>query len=101
MLDKERSQGDDSKLTFNVTFYPMFRYLKSQLKEPHVILAFDEDHKKLFCEVSIIGFKSNNNLKSHLVTATLPNINKVGRCKPCGGKRQVLLKVNNETKFIK
>ena len=75
------------KLTFNVTFYPMFKHLKSQLKESHVILAYDEDHKKVFPEVPIIGFKNNHNLKSHLVTAILPDINKVGRCEPCGGKR--------------
>ena len=28
LLDKEKSQGNDSKLTFNVTYYPMFRHLK-------------------------------------------------------------------------
>ena len=65
----------------------MFRYLKNQLKELHVILACDEAQKKVFPEVPIIGFKNNKNLKSHLVRATLPYINKVGRCEPGGGKR--------------
>ena len=37
LLDKKKSQGNDSKLTFNVTYYPVFRHLKSQLKELHVI----------------------------------------------------------------
>ena len=59
LLDKEKSQRDDSNLTFNVTYYPVFRHLKSQLKELHVILACDEDHKKVFHEVPIIGFKNN------------------------------------------
>ena len=54
LLDKEKGQGNDSKLTFNVTYYPVFRHLKSQLKELHVILACDEDHKKVFPEVPII-----------------------------------------------
>ena len=45
-LDKEKSQGNDSKLTFNVTYYPLFRHLKSHLKESHIILACDEDLKK-------------------------------------------------------
>ena len=45
-LDKEKSQGNDSKLTFNVTYYPLFRHLKSQLKESHIILACDEDWRK-------------------------------------------------------
>ena len=87
LLDKEKSQGNDSKLTFNVTYCPVFRHLKNQLKELHVILACDEAHKKVFPEVPIIGFKNNKNLKSHLVRAALPDINEVGRCEPCGGKR--------------
>ena len=112
LLDKEKSQGNDSKLTFNVTYYPVFRHLKNQLKELHVILACDEAHKKVFPEVPIIGFKNNKNLKSHLVRAALPDINEVGRCKPCGGKRspcQLCSNMKNtstfkgkcSTKFIK
>ena len=77
LLDKEKSQGNDSKLTFNVTYYPVFRHLKNQLKELHVILACDEAHKKVFPEVPIFGFKNNKNLKSHLVRATLPDINEI------------------------
>ena len=84
LLDKEKSQGNDSKLTFNVTYYPVFRHLKSQLKELHVILACDEAHRQVFPEVPIIGFENNKNLKSHLVRAALSDIYEVGRCKPCG-----------------
>ena len=29
LLDKEKSQRNDRKLTFNVTYYPVFRHLKS------------------------------------------------------------------------
>ena len=87
LLDKEKSERNDSKLTFNITYYTVFRHLKSQLKELHVILACDEDHKKVFPEVPIIGLKNKKNLKSHLVTAALPDINEVGRCEPSGGKR--------------
>ena len=112
LLDKKKSQRNDSKLTFNVTYYLVVRHLKSQLKDLHVILACDEAHKKVFLEVPIIGLKNNKNLKSHLVRAALPDINEVGRCEPCGGKRppcqlcsnikiQVLLKVNIQTKFTK
>ena len=37
LLDEERSQGNDSKLTFNVMYYPVFRHLKSQsLYVPHI-----------------------------------------------------------------
>ena len=88
MLDKEKSQGNDRKLTFNVRYYPVFKNLKSQLKELHIILACDEDHKRVFPEVQITGFKNNKNLKSHLLVKTaLPDVNEVGRSEPCGGKR--------------
>ena len=87
MVDKEKGQGNDSKLTFNVTYYPVFRHLKSQLKELHVILDCDGDHQKVFPEVPIIGFKNNKNLKSHLVRAVLPDINEVNICGPSDGKR--------------
>ena len=69
----------------------MFRHLKSQLKELHVILACDKAHKKVFPEVPVIGFKNNKNLKSHLVRAAVPDINEVGRRKPCGEKKDLLV----------
>ena len=100
--NKEKSQGNDSKLIFNVTYQPMFRHLKSQLKELHIILASDEDHKKVFAEVPNLGLKKNKNFKSHLVRATLPDINEVGRCKPCGGKRppcQLCSNMKNESTY--
>ena len=66
LLDKEKSQGNDSKLIFNVMYYPVLRHLKNQLKELLVILSCAEGHKKVFPEVPII---------------------EVGRCEPCGGER--------------
>ena len=97
LLDKEKSQRNDSKLTFNVTYYPVFRHLKSQLNKLHVILACYEGHNKAFPEVPIFGFKNNKNLKLHLVRAALPDINEVGRCKPCSGKRPACQLCSNMT----
>ena len=80
----------------------MVRHLKNQLKELHVILACDEDHYKVFSEIPIIGFKNNKNLKSHLVRASVPDINEVGRCETLGGKRhpcQLCSKMRNTSTF--
>ena len=87
MLDNENSQRNDSKLVFNVKYYQVFRHVKYPLRELHVILACDKDHKKVFPEVPIIGFKNNENLKSRLVRAALPDINptKVGDGRGKGG----------------
>ena len=78
----------------------MFKHLKSQLKELHVILACDEDHKKVFPEVPIIGFKNNRNLKSHLVRAALPDINEVSRYESSSGKRPCQLCSNMKNASI-
>ena len=71
LLDKKKSQGKDGKLTFNVTYCPMFRHLKSQL----VIMTI----KKVFSDVPVAVSKNNNNLKSHLLRAALPEINEIGK----------------------
>ena len=71
LLDKGKSQGSDSTLTFSVPYYPVLRQLKSQLKELHITLACDKDNVKVFPEVPILYFKNNKNLKSHLVSAAL------------------------------
>ena len=57
LLNKEKSQGNDSKLTFNITYCPVFRHLKSD----YGILACDENHERIFSEIPIIGFKNNKN----------------------------------------
>ena len=52
-----------------------------------MILASDDGLKKVFPDVPMIGFKINKNLKAHLVRSQLPDLDEVGRSKPCGGKR--------------
>ena len=44
-----------------------------------MILASDDGHKKVFPDVSMIGFKNNKNLKAHLVRSQLPDLDEVGR----------------------
>ena len=50
-------------------------------------LASDEGHKKVFPDVPLIGFKNTKNLKAYLVRSQFPDLDEVGRSKPCGGKR--------------
>ena len=61
LLDKKRSQGNDSELIFNDEYYPVLRYLKCQVGKLHVILACDESRS--------------------------PALPDAGRCEPCGVKR--------------
>ena len=52
-----------------------------------MILAPDDGHKKKFPDVPMIGFKINKNLKTLLVKSQLPDLDEVGKSKPCGGGR--------------
>ena len=40
----------------------------------------------IFPDVPMTSFKIRENLKAHLVKSQLPDLDKVGRSKPCGGK---------------
>lgn len=62
---KKKGQEKDHKPTSNVTYYSVFRRMKSQVKELHVLLAYDESHVKVIPGVPTIGFRNNKNLKSH------------------------------------
>ena len=51
-----------------------------------MLLAPDKEHKKVFPDVPIVGFRNGKSLKDYLVKATLPKTNETGRCEPCGKK---------------
>ena len=87
LLEKVNNQDKQNKLTFNITYHPVFRGARKILEELHVILTSDYEHKKVFPDVPMIGFKNNKNLKGHLARSQLPDLDEVGRSKPCGGKR--------------
>ena len=56
------------------------------MKELHILLTPNKEHKKVFPNVPVIGFRNGKSLKDFLVRATLPKVNGSGRCKPCGKK---------------
>ena len=51
--------------------------------------------KKYFLKYQLLVSRIKRILKSHLVRATLPDINEVGRCEPCGEKRPPCQLCNN------
>ena len=60
----------------------MLRYLKSQVKELHISIACDEEHEKVFLDVTTISFKKKLHLKPHLVRTVLQYIYNGGICEP-------------------
>ena len=76
MLEKEeRSQPEENKLTFNITYYPTFLNIKTILEELQILLAPDKENQKVFPNVPIVGLCNGKSLKDHLVRASLPILN--------------------------
>ena len=72
LLNRERTLQEKTQIIFNLTYYPVFKNVRKILEKLHLLLTPDQSHKKVFSEVPIIGFKSTNSLKDHLVRAVLP-----------------------------
>ena len=56
-LEKVNNQEKQNKITFNITNNSVFWDVRKILEELHVILASDDRHKKVFPDVTMIGFK--------------------------------------------
>ena len=86
LLEREKTETSESKLTFNIIYYPVFQNIRNILRELHLLLAPDKEHKKVFPDVSVVGFRNGKSLKDYLVRAALTKTNEIGRCEPCGKK---------------
>ena len=76
----------ERKLTFNINCYSAFQNVRAILEELHILLNPNKEHKKVFPNVPVIGFRNGKSLKDFLLRATLPKLNGSGRCEPCGKK---------------
>ena len=51
-----------------------------------MLLTPNKEHKKVFPNLPVIGFRTGKSLKDYLVKAKLPKHEESGRCEPCGNK---------------
>ena len=86
LLEGEKAKTSEPRLTFNITYYPVFQNIRNILQELHLLLAPDKEHKKVFLDVPVVGFRNGKSLKDCLVRAALPKTNETGRCEPCRKK---------------
>ena len=95
LLEKEKQQMSERKLTFNTTYYPAFRNVRSIMEELHILLTPNKEHKKVFPDVPVVGFRNGKSLKDYLVRTKSPKLDESGKCEPCGKKivRSVILSV--------
>ena len=86
LLKRGKTGTSEPKLTFNITYYPVFQNIRNILQELHLLLAPDKEHKKVFPDVPVLGFRNGTSLKDYLVRAALHKTNETGRCEPYGKK---------------
>ena len=86
LLEKEKQQMSEKKLTFNISYYPAFQNVRSIMQELHTMLTPNKEHKKVFPDVHVVGFRNGKSHKENLVRAKLPKLEESGRCEPCGRK---------------
>ena len=84
LLERGNTKTSESKLTFNITHYPVFQNIRSILKELQILLAPDKEHKKVFPEVLVVGFQNAKSFKGYQVRAVLPKTDNAGCSEPCG-----------------
>ena len=86
LLEIEKSETSQPRITFNITYYPVFQNIRNILQDFHLLLASDREHKKVFPDVPVAGFCNGKSFKDDLVRGALPKTNDTGRCEPCGKK---------------
>ena len=104
LLNRERTLQKKTQVTFNLSYYPVFKDVRKILKKLHLLLTPDQAHKKVFSVLPIIGFKNAKSLKNHLVRSVLPLLDRDGRSKPCEGANrswEVCESVKDTAKFKK
>lgn len=70
-LDRENTREEENKVTFNLTYFPVFQNVKKILAELHLLhllLTPNVADKAVFTNMPIIGFKNDSSLKDHLVS---------------------------------
>ena len=72
---------NDNTITFNTTYYSVFKSIRNILEELHILLAQDQQHRTVFTDIPRIGFKNGKSFKNHPVRSVLHNINVAGNSK--------------------
>ena len=63
LLQREKQQISQQKLTFSITYYAAFQNVRAIMEELHMLLSPNKEHKKVFPNVLVLGFRNGKNLK--------------------------------------
>ena len=87
ILNNQRKNKNEDKLALNIRYHPSLAELKVIMTRIHLLLTPDDEHKKVFRDIPIIGFHRTKNLKDILVREKIPQIKNKGWYSPCKGPR--------------
>ena len=79
-----KSESNQNKLTFNITYYPAFQNVRNILQELYILLTPDKEQKKVFQDIPFVAFRNGKSLKDQFVRWKLPNVEVTGRSKSYG-----------------
>ena len=51
LLEREKQQMSEQKLTFNITHNPAFQNVRAIMEKLHILLTPNKEHKKVFLNV--------------------------------------------------
>ena len=72
LLKKTTSESDQKKLLFNITSHSITQNGRNILHILHNFLMSDQEHKKVFQDTLVVGFRNGESLKDHLFRTKLP-----------------------------
>ena len=56
LIGKVKSESNQNKLTFNITYYPAFQNVRNILQELYILLTPDKEHNKVFQDIPFLVF---------------------------------------------
>ena len=63
LLEKEKPQMSEQKLTFNITCYPAFQNVRAIMEELHILLTPNIEHNKVLPNVPLQGIRMTKALR--------------------------------------
>ena len=63
LLEKEKPQMSEQKLTFNITCYPAFQNVRAIMEELHILLTPNKEHNKALPNVPLQGIRMTKALR--------------------------------------
>ena len=87
LLNNQGKKENEDNLVLNIRYHPSLAELKVIMTRIHLLLTPDNEHNKVFRDISIIGFRRTKNLKDILVREKIPQIKNKGWYGPCKGPR--------------